>query len=201
VLCNFDGVVKTVSDQNTAIVNNEPIIVVSGNQGYTIQSSIGELALTSVGVGDTVSMYSYENGMTYSGTITEISDIPSTSSYYSTKVQTYYPMTIAISDADGADLTQGMYLEVKVDKTDEESSGNSFYMSMAYVKKENGNYYVMKQEDGVLKKTYIKTGAIVWGDTIEIKGGITYDDYIAFPYSSDAKEGVKTIEKSVSDLY
>lgn len=194
VLCNFDGVVKSVNDVETAAANNEPLIVVSGDTGYTVNSSIGELSLMSVKAGDTVNLYCYETGMSYEGIITEISDLPTDGRYnYSTKSESFYPIKIAINDGD--DLRAGMYMDVTMNASADENSG-SIYISLAYVMRENSRYYVMKEVDGKLEKTYVDTGKIMWGDTIEIKSGISFEDYIAFPYASDAKEGVKTVQKS-----
>lgn len=197
VLCNFDGVVKTVLDQETAIVNNEPFIVVSGDDGYTVQAYIGEMSLPSVQVGSTVSMYSYDNDMRYTGVITEISDMPSDYNYYGSSTETYYPMKIAITEGD--DLQQGMYMEITLDDSGEDN--NSLYIPMALVNKEHGAYYVMKEENGRLKKVFIKTGQIIWGDTIEVKSGVSFDDYLAIPYAKNAQEGVRTVEKTASDMY
>ena len=78
---------------------------------------------------------------------------------------------------------------------------DSFYIEMAMVRKENGNYYVMKEVDGKLVKSYVATGEILWGSVIEIKGGLNPNDYIAFPYSADAVEGVNTVQESIDVLY
>lgn len=198
VICNFDGVVKTVADQETAILNNEPFIVVSGTEGYTVETAIGELDLMSVEIGDYVSLFCYDNGMVYEGTITHISDIPSSGYNYSAAEESFYPVTISISG--GEDLSRGMYMEITLEDSDEEFS-DSFYIELAMVKSENGNYYVMKEEDGKLVKSYVKTGEILWGSMIEIKAGLSPNDYIAFPYSADAVEGVHTIQESIDVLY
>ena len=89
-------------------------------------------------------------------------------------------------------------MEITINNEDEDEG--SFYIPLAYVRKENGNYYVMKDVDGKLKKQYVKTGKIIWGDTIEIKSGITMEDYVAFPYAKDAVEGVKTKQSSMYDM-
>lgn len=198
VRSNFDGVVKTVADQEQSILNNEPFIVISGKDGYTVRGYIGELSLSTVHVGDMVSMYSYDNGMSYTGTISEISSMP-TSDYYSYDgtEETYYPMTITVMDGD--DLSQGMYMEITV--AENSDSSDSLYIPISLVDKDNGAYYVMKEVDGKLKKVYVQTGKIVWGDTIQIISGVTLDDYIAMPYSKDAEEGVKTVHKTPDDLY
>lgn len=198
VICTFDGIVKTVADQETAILNNEPYIVVSGTDGYTVETAIGELDLMSVEIGDYVSLFCYDNSMFYYGTITEISEIPTNGYNYSAAEESFYPVTISIED--GEDLSRGMYMEITLEDNSYEYS-DSFYIELAMVKKENANYYVMKEEDGKLVKSYVKTGEIVWGSMIEIKGGLNPDDYIAFPYSADAVEGVNAKQESIDVLY
>ena len=64
------------------------------------------------------------------------------------------------------------------------------------VKQEGNKYYVLKDVHGKLKKQYVTVGKIVWGDTMEIKDGLSDTDYIAFAYSKNAKEGVKTHKSS-----
>ena len=72
---------------------------------------------------------------------------------------------------------------------------NSIYIPMHYVREENDRYYVFKAgEDGLLKKQYIQTGAIMYGSTIEVTGGLSENDKICFPYGKKIKEGIKTRE-------
>lgn len=59
----------------------------------------------------------------------------------------------------------------------------------------------MKDVDGKLQKTYIKVGNKTSGDSVLVLGGLTMQDYIAFPYLDEAVEGVKTVKKSTDDLY
>ena len=47
-------------------------------------------------------------------------------------------------------------------------------------------------------KQYVKTGRIIYGDTIEIKAGLSEDDRIAFPYGKTAKEGVRAVDSDGS---
>ena len=199
VTANFDGVVKTVLDEEEALSNNTAMIVISGTSGYTVQAAIGELSLDKVTLGENVELYCYDTGMYYTGTITDKSIIPATYSYsYSEKMETFYPVTITIEDAD--DLEQGMYMEITLPDNNTSDSG-SLYLSMAFVKRDNDNYYVMKEVDGRLKKVYVETGKIMWGELIEIKRGVSYNDYIAFPYASGVEEGIKTNHASTDSLY
>ncbi|MDE6025714.1 MAG: HlyD family secretion protein [Lachnospiraceae bacterium] len=199
VLCNFDGVVKSVGDPDECIVNNEPYIVIGGDGGYTVRSYISELKLPDFSIGDSVTMMSYENGMEYTGKITEISDMPAEDyRNYGYPPQTYYPITISVDNTDG--LSQDAWLEVSMDSSKSHSS-DALYIEMPFVMSENGNYYVMKDVDGKLQKCYVKTGKIMWGSQIEIKSGVTMEDKLAFPYLKNAVEGTKTVDKSRYDMY
>ncbi len=197
LICTCNGVVRQVNDMETAIANNEPFIVVGQTEGYVVETAIGELKLDEVSIGDTLTMMCYDDGMTYTGVITEISDIPYDESYYGDGSQSYYPMTVSVMDAEN--LTMGTYMEMYLDAGTEEG-GESLYLSAAFVKYENGGYYVYKDVNGVLEKCPVSVGAVSYGD-LEIVGGISSDDYIAFPYSADVSEGVKTKVESIDKLY
>jgi hypothetical protein len=170
-----------------------------------------------------MSMYCYDTGMSYTGTITDVGTMPREQSYYYGAAESYYPVEISVPDA--GDLTQGMYLEVKAgddssddyygnydentgeyiedesEAYDDSSSDSIFAIPLQFVRKEDGKRYVMKSVDGKLVKTYISTGKIYWGYEIEITGGLSQSDYIAFPYLEDSVEGVKTKEVTIDELY
>ena len=85
-------------------------------------------------------------------------------------------------------------------KTMADSMGMMFLYS-AFIREENGKMYVMKRgEDGLLMKQYIEIGKIS-GEGYEILSGVTTDDYLAFPYGKEVKEGAKTREGTLSDIY
>ena len=44
-------------------------------------------------------------------------------------------------------------------------------------------------------------GQIFYGEMVEIKDGITSEDYLAFPYGKKVKEGAKVKRSEVSELY
>ena len=73
------------------------------------------------------------------------------------------------------------------------SSGDGeggIYIPLMYVRKdEQGSFVMAAGENDKLVKRYVKTGKTLWGYSIEIKGGITLDDRIAFPYGKTVKEG------------
>jgi len=41
-----------------------------------------------------------------------------------------------------------------------------------------------------VEEVYVKVGKSLWGSMIEIKSGVTMDDYLAFPYGNGAVEGM-----------
>ena len=198
ICANFDGIVKSIGDENESKLSNTPYIVIGTDGGYTVSASIGELNLSALHLGDTVIMNCYDTGMEYEGVIEEISDMPNDEGYsYGTATQSFYNVKIVVPDA--LDLSQGMYMEITFSSPDENM--NTFYLPLAFVMKENNNYYIMKEVDGRLKKVYVKTGKTMWGSEIEIRSGLHDGDYLAFPYAQNAKEGVKTNRVSADTLY
>jgi multidrug efflux pump subunit AcrA (membrane-fusion protein) len=214
--CNFDGVVTSIIDMDTAIDENKPYITISGNEGMTVQAYVGEYSLANISLGDSMSLYCYDNGMTYTGTVTDIGVVPNESYSSYGAAESYYPVEISVPDA--GDLTQGMYLEVSTaddyswddygydeDYSEDEVSDGSdedvFTIPLQFVRKEDGQRYVMKDVDGKLVKTYVSTGKIYWGYEIEITGGLSQSDYIAFPYLEDSVEGVRTKKSTIDELY
>ena len=59
----------------------------------------------------------------------------------------------------------------------------------------------VRGEDGRLEKRYIQTGANLWGSYTQVLGGLTADDYVAFPYGKTVKEGAPTQEGTPDNLY
>jgi hypothetical protein len=70
-----------------------------------------------------------------------------------------------------------------------------------FIRSENGKSYVYVESDGKLEKRYVSTGMNLWGSYTEITSGLSMDDYVAFPYGTEVKEGAKTVESDISDLY
>ncbi len=196
ITANFDGVVKTVKNEEDAISENTAMIVLSGTSGYTVNSSIGELSLAKISIGMEVELLCYDNGAYYTGKITDIQTMPLSGGYGGETVETYYPVTITIDDAD--DLQQGQYMEITLPSS---GDATNLYILMPFIKRDNDNYYVLKEENGRLKKVYVETGKIMWGEIIQIKSGLSMDDYVAFPYASDVEEGMKTKHANFEGMY
>ena len=192
VYAKADGVVTTVGDPQNPPQDGSAFLQISGKEGLYISGTIAELDLETVKVGQTVTATDYETGNSYSGTITQIGTVPADSNGYygdNNPNSSYYPYTAYIEDTTG--LKKGQYLDLTIDTATDENTTGGLYISQEYVKDENGQSYVYKEENGKLVKQKVKTGKSLWGSYIEIKSGITESDYIAFPYGVSEGEKVK----------
>ena len=192
-----NGVVRNVKKASDSLQDGNTFLEVAGGQGAYIKGNISELMLDQVKVGDTISAYCWTNGETFDAKIQSIDTVPSSSSNYNGSGNpnvSYYGFEAYAKEA--SKIQAGEYLELTFNSNTDTTS--SIWLSKAYVKQEGNKYYVLKDNHGRLKKQYVTVGKIVWGDTMEIKDGLSDTDYIAFAYSKNAKEGVKA-QKSSED--
>ena len=59
----------------------------------------------------------------------------------------------------------------------------------------------MADANGRLEKRMVGTGRSLWGSYTEITGGLTTEEYIAFPYGRNLREGGKVTYSTVDQLY
>lgn len=186
-----NGIVRNVKKASDSLQDGNTFLEVAGGQGAYIKGNISELMLDQVKVGDTISAYCWTNGETFDAKIQSIDTVPSSSSNYNGSGNpnvSYYGFEAYAKEASKIQASE--YLELTFNSNTDTTS--SIWLSKAYVKQEGNKYYVLKDNHGRLKKQYVTVGKIVWGDTMEIKDGLSDTDYIAFAYSKNAKEGVKT---------
>ena len=201
VVAELDGIIQSVDISEESIAGGSPAIVISAEGAYSARVSVDEFSLDEMEIGEEVSILSYDTGSTYYGKVSKKSEAPSNDGYsYYEYTASSYPVTIVIEG--GEDLSEGMWVEVT--RNSDVSWGeksNEIVLPLAFCKKEKGSYYVMKREGDRLKKQYISTGKIYWGQYIVVKSGLKPDDFIAFPYAKDAVEGKVCKEADISDLY
>lgn len=189
------GIVRNIKDLSNPIQDGSAFLEVATGQGTYIKGSISELMLNQIKVGDTISAYCWTSGETFDAKIQSIDTVPSSNSNYNGSGNpnvSYYGFEAYAKDA--SKIQAGEYLELTFNLSSDTTS--SIWLSKAYVKQEGNKYYVLKDVHGKLKKQYVTVRKIVWGDTMEIKDGLSDTDYIAFAYSKNAKEGVKTQKSS-----
>ena len=203
VYAEFDGTVKAVRNADEAYNNSEAVIELSGGGGYYVTGTLSEMELGSVKVGDTVSISSWMTGAACEGTIVSIDDYPTTSGNSwgdGNRNVSYYPFKAFVEE--DAALQANDYVDIQYQKAGTQEQGNSLYLQSWFIRTDNGKSYVMAQgEDGRLEQRWVQTGRDLWGSYTQIRGGLTTDDYVAFPYGRDVVEGARTVEAAADELY
>lgn len=204
VYAEFDGTVKAVRDPDEAYNNSEAVVELSGGGGYYVTGTLSEMDLGSVQVGDSVSISSWMTGAACEGTIVSIDDYPTSNGNNwgdGNSNVSYYPFKVFVTE--DANLQPNDYVDIQYQKdTSAEESGSSLYLQSMFIRTDNGKSYVMARgEDGRLEQRWVQTGRDLWGSYTQIRGGLTVDDYVAFPYGRDVVEGAHTQEATVDQLY
>lgn len=204
VYAEFDGTVKAVRDPDEAYNNSEAVVELSGGGGYYVTGTLSEMDLGSVQVGDSVSISSWMTGAACEGTIVSIDDYPTSNSNNwgdGNSNVSYYPFKVFVTE--DANLQPNDYVDIQYQKdTSAEESGSSLYLQSMFIRTDNGKSYVMARgEDGRLEQRWVQTGRDLWGSYTQIRGGLTIDDYVAFPYGRDVVEGAHTQEATTDQLY
>lgn len=203
VYAEFDGTVKAVRNADEAYNNSEAVIELSGGGGYYVTGTLSEMELGSVKVGDTVSISSWMTGAACEGTIVSIDDYPTTSGNSwgdGNSNVSYYPFKVFVEEDAG--LQANDYVDIQYQKAGTQEQGSSLYLQSWFIRTDNGKSYVMARgEDGRLEQRWVQTGRDLWGSYTQIRGGLTTDDYVAFPYGRDVVEGARTVEAAADELY
>ena len=204
VYSELDGTIKAVRDSNSADYDrSQAVVEVSGGGGYYIDGAVSELELATVSVGETVQVNSWMTGASCEGEIVEISDYPTdnASSWSDGNSNvSYYPFKVFVSE--DADLQEGDWVEMSYQNTTGSADGNNLYLESMFIRTENGKSYVMvRGENGRLEQRWVQTGRNLWGSYTQIRGGLTLEDFVAFPYGRDVTEGAGTVEATSDQLY
>lgn len=206
VTSSVNGVVKTAVDpasENSGIESGQPFIVVQSEEGLYLTGTIDEMQLNHVSVGQNITANSYMSGSTFTAEITEISDYPTENQmgWSENANLSYYPFKAYIEDADG--LTNGENVDIMMDSLNADpDAADTLYLLKAYIRQDDdGSSYVYVRDDQQkLKKQTVITGKSLYSSYTEIKEGLTINDYIAFPYGKNLKDGVKTKEGSPDNI-
>ena len=203
VEAQFDGTVVGLLDRETAQMEGLPLMKVSGGGGYYVMGSVSELDLESISVGQKVDVMSWDTGMSYEGTIIEIQPFPQEDSGYyygGSQNVSYYPYKVFIDES--AMLQDGYYVSTTLRQGEGEGQTGSLYVNNAFVISEGASTYVyVRGEDGLLVKQRVRLGGMLWGEYSKVVEGITAEDYLAFPYGKEVKEGAPTQEGTWETLY
>lgn len=203
VYAEFDGTVKAVRNATEAYNSNEAVVEVSGGGGYYVTGTLSEMDLGSVKIGDTVQISSWRTGVSCEGKIVSIDSYPTQNGSNwgdGNSNVSYYPFKVFVSE--DANLQPYDYVEMQYQKSAKADAANSMYLQSFFLRSENGKSYVMvRDENDKLEKRWVQTGRDLWGSYTQIRGGLTLEDYVAFPYGRDVVEGAHTKEATADQLY
>ena len=186
VYAQHDGVVTRSSTPDEMPQDGSPFLTVSGSEGTYIQGEISELMLGKVKEGASFTVVNWNSGASYDANVISIDTYPTDSgSYYGGNPNASFYRFIGHITQE-TDLKNGDPLDIKFVDTE---AGDSIWIDMAFIREQNGLHYVMKEENGKLKKQPVKVGRTMFGITAEIKEGLAPEDNIAFPYGKNVKEG------------
>lgn len=198
VYADFDGTVVSVLEPENARSLGLPMLKITGGGGYYVEGAVSELELDSVQEGLKVTVSCWETGAVYSGTVTSVGTYPAEDhvAYGQTNV-TYYPYKVFIDE--NADLQEGAYVTLTYETAPE---AQVLYLENAFIRTEGRDSFVyVRNTDGLISKRYIETGISTDGYATPVYSGLTEEDWIAFPYDRDIREGMATEEARIDALY
>lgn len=206
VVSSVDGVVKSVGDAVTGDYEGDAFMVIESDEGYYIKGTVSEMYLDEFQKGTIINGYSYENGVSFEAEVDEVSEYPVSSDSYSyygygtNSNASYYEFIAYVTDQ-SLELQNVSWVNLTFQST-QGAASNALNISSAFVRTENGQSYVYKDDQGVLKKQIVIAGASRDGGySVPVTSGISMSDKLAFPYGSDVKEGAKTREGTLTELY
>lgn len=201
VYSKLDGIVSNVGDPLTGTSDGSSFISIKSKEGFFVKGAVSELMLDQVQEGTLLNCMSYDSG-SFEAEVVDVSDYPVSSNNYwgdSNPNVSYYTYSAVIKDK-SVNVSDQDWLNVTL-KNNAVTDG-SLVLSKAFVRTEDGVSYVYKDDNGVLRKQIITSGgAVNSGYSVLIKGGLTRDDKIAFPYGKAVKDGVKTKESTLEEFY
>lgn len=200
IYSKLDGIVANVGDPVTGTSDESSFMSLKSKEGYYVTGTVSELMLDQVKEGTKLNC-SGQNGV-FEAVVMDVSEYPvSSESYMGTGNPnvSYYTYSASITDK-SIEVSEDDWLTITLQNT--ENTSGSLVLDRAFVRSENGVNYVYKDVDGVLTKQTLTVGGNVNGGySVLITGGLTREDKIAFPYGDSAKEGAKTKDSTLEELY
>lgn len=204
VYSKIDGVVKTIRSPDQAREEQLPAVLISGGGGYYVTGAMSETELQTLHVGDTVTVMSWQTYSQTEAEIVSISEYPvgENSGYYhwsqGNNNASLYPFTVYLDE--DTPVREGEYVNVTYNPFGSSASG--VYLQNMFILREGGGSFVyVRDANGKLEKRAVSTGRSLWGSYTQINGGLTGEEYIAFPYGNNIRAGAKTEISDVASFY
>lgn len=201
ISAKLSGTVTYVGDGGSGeTTDGKALLKVKSSDGFYVVGSVSELMLDDIKEGTILNCTSYTSG-SFEAEVMDVSEYPvSGNSYYgsSNPNVSYYAFTAVVTDKT-LQLEDQDWVTINYEAS---SSEGSMVIQKAFVRSDSSTNYVYKDDNGILKKQEISVGATVdSGYSVIVKGGLSEDDLIAFPYGKDVKEGAKTREVTLDQMY
>ena len=199
IYATLDGIVKNINA--SAAVNGGAVLVVTSEDKLYIKGVIDEFNYANVKIGSMITAVSWDTGNTFQAKITEISTYPASKEEYKIEDSqnpnvSYYPFSAVILDR-MENVETGETVNISFD-----GISQKLFLPLAYLRSEGSHSFVyIRDARGRLEKRYVTTGQSMYNTVIEIKEGLGNDDYVAFPYGKNLREGANTvISEDSSDI-
>ena len=201
----IDGVVSYAGNPVEGTSSMESFLRINSAEGYYIKGTVNEMSLDQLSVGTRLKCMT-DMGEEFEAEVISIASYPSKSNGYfwnANPNSSNYGFSANICpEYDYVQINQDTMLMSVEFKDGKEEEEEGITIPKAFVRSENGVSFVYKDKKGVLKKQAVKISkADSYGYTITISEGISLSDRLAFPYDSDAAEGVKTKKGTLDELY
>ncbi len=195
----IDGVVKSINPDGAD--TGAAVMTVASEDKLYVEGVIDEFHYASVTIGSPITAVSWDTGKTFQAKITEISIFPAADSDSGKKDTgnpnvSYYPFTAVIT-GDMSGIESGESVNIGFD-----GITRKIFLPLAYLRSEGSRSFVyVRGDNNRLEKRYVTTGQSLYNTVIEIREGLDNEDYVAFPYGGDIREGRNTrISHDVSDV-
>jgi hypothetical protein len=200
VYADIDGKVVSLLTEEQAKEKKQPILKVSGGGGFYIEGSVSELEKENLKLGQEVTVNDWQSGGTYTGEVVSIGDFPTQNDNWNgmgNPTASYYPFKAFVGEE--ADLQAGSHVSMSYSTA---SAEQGIYLEKAFVRSEKGQHWIyVRGADGNLEKRNVRVGKVLWGSYYEILSPLGEEDYLAFPYGKQIKDGAPTVESDLSALY
>ncbi len=200
VYAEIDGKVVSLLTEGEARQQKQPLIKVSGGGGFYVEGSVSELEKSKLKPGQEVTINDWNTGNMYTGEVVSIGDFPTDNDSWNgmgNPTASYYPFRAFVDET--ADLQAGSYVSMTYSTA---SAEQGIYLEKAFVRSEKGQHWIyVRGADGRLEKRDVRVGKVLWGSYYEILSPLGEEDFLAFPYGKNVKEGAPTVESDLSALY
>lgn len=204
VLAKISGVVKKSGDPSNPPGDGSAFLQVASTEGMYIRGGVSELLLDQIREGDLVNVSAGQSGTCCQAEIREISPYPDESGMFSgiygAASASMYPF-IAYVEEGGGTLISQEWVQMDAAGSGMEQPSDALYLWKAFILEEEGRQYVyLRDEKGKLRKREITTGRRS-GEGYEVLSGVSWEDWLAFPYGKEVRNGAATREGAMSELY